>query len=289
MHAYYMNHTVPSTVADKQIARPPTTVADKRIARPPTKVTAMNTPNTIMSRDLTGSTNVTTLYASNKLYVRSGATINGTIDTSLGQGIVRSSSSGVLSSGLIKSADILNLTVNTVDICDRAITSNKLAMNVLLPGAPTCDNTILYGEKQIANIGHVNRSVTSFVTKYVDSRLRGHCFDGSDSDSDCDEFDPAIFHIICPLYVPLFDYTTYVVETPSAVITMPRKKKEGHSVKFYNKSGESIVINSSEDRIMYNAMYARDGTLAQIVEDNRCIVFTYVYNGTDRSWSFDYF
>ena len=267
----------------------------QKAVKPPTTVTAINTPNTIMSRDATGSTNITTLHVSNKLYVNAGACINGTIDTSLGAGIVCSSSSGVLSSRLINSADILNYSVGTYDIHDRAITSGKLALNLLLPGAPTCDNTVLYGEKQIANIGHVNRSVKSFVTNYVNSRLQRRCcdnyhaLDGSDSDSDCDEFDPSIFHIIVPNYVPLFNYTTYVVENSSAVITLPRKKKEGYSVKFHNKSGESIVINSGEDRIMYNAMYARDGTLAQIVEDNRCIVFTFVYVGSDRSWSFDYF
>jgi len=247
--------------------------------------TALNTPNTIMSRDATSSTNISTLRVSDKLYVSNGAFINGTIDTALGAGVVCSSSTGVLTSRMITSADIVNFTIKSADIYDGAIISSKLASNLALPGAPTCDNTVLRGETQIANIGYVNRYVTSFVNKW----LQGQTNVGCDSDSDEDEFDPTIFHIIDNNYIVSFKYLVYVVENNSAIITMPRVKKEGYSVKFYNKSGSSIVINSPNDRIMYNSMYASGGTLAQIVENNRCVVFTYVYAGTNRSWSFDYF
>jgi hypothetical protein len=255
----------------------------------PTQVaTASNTPNTIMLRDPNSSTNISILNVSGKLNVGGDARINGTIDTALSAGIVCSSSTGVLSTRLITSADILNFSVATSDIRDGAIISSKLARNLSLLGAPTCNNDTLCSENQIANVGYVNRYVTSFVNK----RLQGHCTTSildCNSDSDEDEFDPSIFHINCANYVVTFKYLVYVIENATAVITMPLVKKEGYSVKFYNKSGSSIVINSPTGRIMFNAMHAPDGTLSQIVENNRSVVFTYVYAGTNRSWSFDYF
>ena len=281
--------TLPAPVAKKQINLTYNKTPYKPPAPVPAQVaTASNTPNTIMLRDANSSTNISTLRVSDKLHVSNGAYINGTIDTALGAGVVCSSSTGVLSSRLITSADILNFTVSSADIRDGSVISSKLARNLSLLGAPTCNNDTLCSENQIANVGYVNRYVTSFVNK----RLQGHYTTSildCGCDSDEDEFDPSIFHINCANYVVSFKYLVYVIENATAVITMPRVKKEGYSVKFYNKSKSPIVINSPNDRTMFNAMHAPNGTLSQIVENNRCVVFTYVYAGTNRSWSFDYF
>jgi len=268
--------------------------------------TSSATPNTIMSRDSTGSTKVSSMNVHSKLNVTDGATIsggatinglvkmNGTIDTSLGAGFVCSNSIGVLSiKTQITSADIANLTVKGQDICDDAITTPKLAPNLFLSGTPTCEYTNVVGENQITNVGYVNR----FVTKYVNNRLsyftpkledssRCHV---NDSDSDEEELDPSVFHVKTNDYLLKFNYATYIIENATAIINMPRKKKEGYYVKFHNKSGDTIFINSSADRLMYNASYSPFGTESQAIETNRCAIFTYVYSGTVRSWSYQCF
>lgn len=265
---------------------------------PSQTATAVNTPNTIMLRDANSSTNISTINVGSKLYVGNGATINGgavinglmklngTIDTSLGIGVVCSSSTGVLSSRQITSTDIANFTVKTEDIRDNAITTSKLAPNLFLAGNPTCDTSIVCGEMQVANVGYVNR----FVTHYVNTRWRASDHANNDNnDSDSDEFDPCIFHVKIINYVIEFNFPIYIIENASVVINMPRKKKEGYCVKMHNKSGDTIFINSDSDRLMYNVSYSPIGTVSQAVENNRCVIFTYVYAGTTRSWSYQYF
>lgn len=299
LHASLQPKTVPKnqivtlTYNNKPVAKPTATV--------PQTATAANTPNTIMLRDATSSTNIATLNVHSKLNVTGGGAtisggavingtvkINGTIDSALGQGIVSSSSTGILSVRPITSADILNFSVASSDIKDGAIITSKLGSNLFLAGAPSCNISNACGESHIANVGYVNRYVTKYVDKFssLHSSNNGGCC-GSDSDED--EFNPSIFHATVPDYVVLFNYTTYVIENATTVIKMPRRKKEGYCVKFYNKSGNSVFINSDGDRLMYNATYSPSGTYSQVVENDRCVIFTYVYVGTIRSWSYQYF
>lgn len=257
-------------------------------------------PNTVVLRDGTGGATVNALNA-NTMNIHGSAKLSGAIDTSLCAGVVCSSSTGILSSRKITTDDIANLTIGTADIRDKAITCNKLEESIFLSGTPTCNFAAKNNERHIANIGYVNRYVSRYVVDYLEKHVkrgRHSCHhdddhDGDqidlDSDSDEDEFDPDIFHVSLPNYVMTFNYQIYIVENSSVVIGMPRKKKEGYSVKIYNKSGGSIMITSDADRVMYNATYAYSGTILQIVGDNRCVVLTIVYKGTNRSWSFDYF
>ena len=281
LHASLQPKTVPKT----QIV---SLTYNKSALKTPT-ATASSAPNTIMLRDANSSTNISTLHVGAKLYVADGATISGglkifgTIDTSLGAGIVCSSSSGVLATRQITSADIADLSIRSADICDKAVTTSKLALNLFLSGNPTCDNNLFNDEKLIANIGYVNKYVTNYVNRKLESIVI------SENNYDVDEFNPCIFHATQPNYVVSFNYATYVIENATTVINMPRKKKEGYFVKIYNKSGDSIFINSDGDRLMYNATYSPVGTYSQVVENNRCVIFTYVYVNTTRSWSYEYF
>jgi hypothetical protein len=249
-------------------------------------------------RDGTGSGRFSSITVSGS------SKLSGTIDTGLGAGVVCSSSTGVLSSRLITTGDIANGTITTADIKNDAITSDKLAHNLRLPGAPTCLTTTNSSEANIANVGYVNRYVNAYVNKKIKcSKCRKRCHahndncngegltdNQDDSDSDVDEFDPTIFHVVLNDYVVTFNYGIYIVETPGVIINMPRKKREGYFVKFVNKSGESIVVNSDADRLMYNASYAFDGTTSQLISDNKCMILTIIYKKTgNRSWSFEYF
>jgi hypothetical protein len=287
------NQIVSLTYNNKPVVKPTVTV--------PQTATAANTPNTVMLRDATSSTNIATLNVHSKLNVTGGGAtisggavingtmkITGTIDSSLTQGIVCSSSSGILSTRPITSADILDFSVTSSDIKNGAIITSKLGSNLFLAGAPTCNIANACGESHIANVGYVNRYVTKYVDKFSSLRSsnNGGC---ACSDSDEDEFNPSIFHATVPNYVVLFNYTTYVIENATTVIEMPRKKKEGYCVKFYNKSGESVFIKSDGNHLMYNATYSPSGTYSQVVENDRCVIFTYVYVGTIRSWSYQYF
>lgn len=230
---------------------------------------------------------------------------NGTIDSSLGSGIVCSNSTGVLSTRQITSGDIACSTIDTEDIKNGAITTPKLAPNLFLSGTPTCNNPAVCKETQIANIGYVNRYVTNYFNDKIHVKPHsgcsrcsaghhhGHVHDDDENDNDScfdeDKFDPTIFHIIIPSYVVAFNYATYVVENSTVDIKMPRVKKEGYFVKFHNKSGDVIFINSDSDRLMYNSWYSPNGTTSQVIENNRCVIFTYVYAGTVRSWSYQCF
>ena len=263
--------------------------------------TAENIANTIMLRDSNRTTNISNINVSSKLRVSDGATIsggaiingtlkiNGAVDTSLGAGIVCSNGIGILSTRLITSADISNLSIKSEDIKQGAITTDKLAPNLYLAGIPTCSDANICNENQIANISYVNKHVT----KYVKQQLHLFQLSGSiqccDGDGDEDEFDPSIYHIKTTNYIVDFKFLTYVVENPTAIINMPRVKKEGYCVKFHNKSGDTIFINSSLDRLMYNTWYSPNGTISQAIENNRCVIFSYVYVGNVRSWSYQCF
>ena len=314
--------------------------------KPPTSgstqtVTSSNTPNTIMSRDSRGSTNISTINVSSKLnvgddatfnggaIVRGGATIAGgatitggatisgnvtinglmkfagPIDSSLGSGIVCSNSTGVLSTRQITSGDIAFSTIDAEDIKNGAITTPKLAPNLFLSGTPTCNTPVVCKETQVANIGYVNRYVTNYFndkmhtnphpgcSRCSSGHHHGHIHDDDDNDNDScldeDKFDPTIFHVKIQDYEVEFNYATYVVEDSTVVIKLPRKKKEGYFVKFHNKSGDTIFINSDPDRLMYNSWYSPNGTSSQAIQNNRCVIFTYVYVGTVRSWSYQCF
>lgn len=276
----------------------------------PANSSVNNAPNTLAMRDSTGSSKFSSLVVMNNLNVQDNLTVadnlvingnakfNGSIDTRLGTGVVCSSSTGVLSSRLLTSGDIANGAIDTIDIKNDAITSQKLAPNLRLEGAPTCLTTTNCSETNIANVGYVNRYVNAYVNKRIKCGLhRRHCPEegitdnNDDSDSDVDEFDPTIFHIMQDNYVVIFNYGVYIVETPNVIIKMPRKKREGYFVKFVNKSGALIYINSDEDRLMYNATYAYEGTTQQMLTDNKCMVLTIIYkkSSPNRSWSFEYY
>ena len=282
--------------------------SERNVTIKPANSSTSNVPNTLVMRDNTGSSRFSSLTVTNDLNVSDcvnvsslnvcgTAVLNGTIDTRLGAGIVCSSSTGILSSRLITSGDIANCSIDTIDIKNDAITSQKLAPNLRLEGAPTCLTTTNCSEANIANVGYVNRYVNAYVNKRIKclpSRRpcaeEGITDNNDDSDSDVDEFDPTIFHIVQSNYVVIFNYGLYIVENPNVTIKMPRKKREGYFVKFVNKSGALIYINSDEDRLMYNATYAYEGTTQQMLTDNKCMVLTIIYkkNG-NRSWSFDYY
>ena len=278
---------------NKPVAKPPTTTTTTPAA------TASSAPNTIMLRDSNSSTNISNINVQSKLTVLGEATVSGTmkmngpIDTSLGVGIVCSNSSGILSSRRIISTDIDDLSIRSQDIRDGAITTRKLASNLFLEGVPTCDYVNVVNEKQIANVGYINR----YVTKYVNNRLlsfqpkegsSADC-DVNDSDSDEEELDPSAFHIKTNDYIVAFNFATYIIENKTAVINLPRKKKEGYFVKFHNKSGDTIFINSVSDRLMYNTWYSPNGVTSQAILNNWCVIFTYVYSGDVRSWSYQCF
>jgi hypothetical protein len=274
-----------------------------------------------MMRDSNTTTNISTINASTvnvgtklnlvgsaeaiingKTTINGLLKINGAIDTSLGAGIVFSNSSGVLSTrNGISSQDILNYTIKNEDIRDCSITSSKLAPNLSLEGVPTCDNSNICKETQIANIGYVNRYVTNYVNQKINRPNPSNCLNCSLNifcgngccNNPCEEkeeLDLSIFHIKTPNYTVSFNSKTYVVENGDGItIKMPRVKKEGYSVKFYNKSGNIIYINSDSDRLMYNVTYSPYGTNCQVIENNRCVIFTYVYFDANRSWSYQYF
>jgi hypothetical protein len=273
----------------------------ERIPSAPSNASTNNVPNTLVLRDCNGASKFTSLAVTAGLTVLGASKLNGTIDTGFGTGVVCSSSDGLLSSRLITSGDIANGTISTIDIKNDAVTSDKLAPDLRLTGAPTCLTTTNCSEANIANVGYVNRYVNAYVNKKLKcSKCRRHTHhthheegvtdNNDDSDSDVDEFDPTIFHVVLSNYVVIFNYGTYIIENPSVIINMPRKKREGYFVKIVNKSGATITVNSDLDRMMYNAMYAFDGTTSQLLSDNKCMILTIVYKkGGNRSWSFEYF
>ena len=274
----------------------------ERTPSAPSNASANNVPNTLVLRDCNGASKFTSLTVVSGLTVLGASKLNGTIDTGFDTGVVCSSSTGLLSSRLITSGDIANGSIATIDIKNDAITSDKLAPDLRLTGAPTCaTSSTNSSEANIANVGYVNRYVNAYVNKKLKcSKCRRHSHhnhheegltdNNDDSDSDVDQFDPTIFHVILSDYVVLFNYGVYIIENPSIIINMPRKKREGYFVKLVNKSGETITVNSDADRKMYNAMYAFDGTTSQLLSDNKCMILTIIYKkGGDRSWSFEYF
>lgn len=292
----------PKTISISYNKTTPATPKLERTSSAPSNASTNNVPNTLVLRDCNGASKFTSLTVVSGLTVLGASKLNGTIDTGFDTGVVCSSSTGLLSSRLITSGDIANGSIATIDIKNDAITSDKLAPDLRLTGAPTCaTSSTNSSEANIANVGYVNRYVNAYVNKKLKcSKCRrgahhnhheeGLTDNNDDSDSDVDQFDPTIFHVVLSDYVVLFNYGVYIIENPSIVINMPRKKREGYFVKFVNKSGETITVNSDEDRIMYNAMYAFDGTTSQLLSDNKCMILTIVYKkGGDRSWSFEYF
>jgi len=270
----------------------------ERTPSAPSNASTNNVPNTLVLRDSNGASKFTSLTATAGLTVLGASKLNGTIDTGFGTGVVCSSSDGLLSSRLITSGDIANGTISTIDIKNDAVTSDKLAPDLRLTGAPTCLTTTNSSEANIANVGYVTRYVNAYVNKKIKcSKHRnrscheeGVTDNNDDSDSDVDQFDPTIFHVVLSDYVVIFNYGVYIVENPSVIINMPRKKREGYFVKIVNKSGATITVNSDEDRIMYNASYAFNGTTSQLLSDNKCMILSIIYKkGGDRSWSFEYF
>jgi len=292
----------PKTVSITYNKTTPATPKLERTPSAPSNASTNNVPNTLVLRDCNGASKFTSLTIAAGLTVLGESKLNGTIDTGFGAGVVCSSSTGLLSSRLITTGDIANGTIATIDIKNDAVTSEKLAPSLRLTGAPTCaTSSTNSSEANIANVGYVNRYVNAYVNKKLKcSKCRrgvhhnhheeGLTDNNDDSDSDVDEFDPTIFHVVLSNYIVLFNYGTYIVENPSIIINMPRKKREGYFVKIVNKSGATITVNSDEDRIMYNASYAFDGTTSQLLSDNKCMILSIIYKkGGDRSWSFEYF
>jgi len=292
----------PKTVSITYNKTTPATPKLERTPSAPSNASTNNVPNTLVLRDCNGASKFTSLTITAGVTVLGASKLNGTIDTGFDTGVVCSSSTGLLSSRLITTGDIANGTISTIDIKNDAVTSDKLAPDLRLTGAPTCaTSSTNSSEANIANVGYVNRYVNAYVNKKLKcSKCRrgahhnhheeGLTDNNDDSDSDVDQFDPTIFHVVLSDYVVLFNYGTYIIENPSIIINMPRKKREGYFVKFVNKSGETITVNSDEDRIMYNASYAFDGTTSQLLSDNKCMILTIIYKkGGDRSWSFEYF
>lgn len=291
---------------------------------PSAQGSTQNVPNTIVQRDSTGSIKVGsariynslqvdgtlqvsnstvisgTLTTNNNVTIHGDLKLNGILDTKLGTGVVFSSSQGILSSRALTIADIAGLANFSSNIPDFSISSAKLQTNLRLTGTPMCNTPIANNEHNITNVGYIKHYVHNYTINYIRPYLNSLKTVNPNNPDNCgcdevdyynqnvDEKNPVIFHVTVDGYTLLFDYATYVIEAQNTSIVLPMKRREGYTIKIYNKSGNVIVVNSNENRVMYNSTYAFSGTTSQIVEDNRCITLTYVYAGNERSWSFTY-
>jgi len=177
--------------------------------------------------------------------------ISGSIKTTFSQGVMHSNSSGQLYSGLIFTNDISN----------NAITSDKLASDLLFTGIPTCV-TDPSNNMSIANVSFVKSQIAKFpiplhVTSFPD-------------------FNNPIN----------FDYSVIVFEV-SVNIVLPFNREEGYKCTLINKSNNDIVIHSPRD-LLFNAFYSPEGSNQIIFEKNRQLNLLHIHSASSKSWFLSY-
>jgi hypothetical protein len=190
--------------------------------------------------------------------------VGSTIKTIISKGVVFSSTIGELYSGKI----------DTIDIADSSITSEKLGNNIQLPGTPTC-NTDANVNLSIANVKYVNDLIDG-VLQYISVHyLIGSGGNGGGS---------VLQHISINNSSVFVNNGKYVIDYSIDNISLPTNMIEGFQLLFINKTNKTLVINSSDS--LFNILYSPYGSTEFFFEHNRCIELIYIYNGDEKSWSF---
>jgi hypothetical protein len=192
-----------------------------------------------------GSTTIgTSATIGTTLNVGSALTVGSTIKTSINEGVVFSSNTG----------ELYSRKVNTTDITNGSITSEKLGANLQLTGTPTC-NTEPTTNLSIANVKYVNDLVG--VLQHISIN------------------DLSVF----------VNNGKYVIDDSTDNINLPANMIEGFKLSFINKTNKTLTINSSDS--LFNVLYSPYGSFEFFFENNRRIELIYIYNGSDKSWLFN--
>jgi len=189
-------------------------------------------------------------------------TVGSTIKTVISKGVVFSSTTGELYSGK----------VNTVDIADSSITSEKLGNNIQLTGTPTC-NTDATVNLSIANVKYVNDLIDGVLQYISINYLIGGGGTGS-----------GLQHISINNSSVFVNNGKYVIDNSIDNVNLPTNVTEGFQLLFINKTNKTLIINSSDS--LFNVLYSPYGSTEFFFENNRSIELIYIYNGTEKSWLF---
>jgi len=185
-------------------------------------------------------------------------TVGSTIKTILSEGVVFSSTIGELYSGKI----------NTIDIANSSVTSEKLGNNLQFTGTPTC-NTDPNVNLSIANVKYVNDLIAN-ILQYISTNYGPG--------------DSLLQHISINDSSVFVNNGKYVIDDSLDNINLPANMIEGFKLSFINKTNKTLTINSSD--ALFNMLYSPYGSTEFCFENNRCIELIYIYNGTEKSWLF---